>query len=575
MPSLSTQSFRLLRLEPGGPSDPIYCQLEVHALDSKIEFIALSYTWGDQKKRHEIWCNGFKMTIATNLNDIMQQIRSPSKTIFLWADAICIDQSNIPERGMQVQWMGKIYHKASHVYVWLGRESTSSARAITFLQALCTASKLYEGDRMSYTDLMIAGIPSAEHGDWKILESLFWREWWTRMWIIQELCVSRRGTFICGSASIDAPDLFAAVEFIAHSAIASTTGIDTGSAIQFAKLHREHTGGYFASLLDLLIETRSFQASDYKDKIYALLGMCCSSDAHTITPNYDPAIPYSELYRSIAVSFLRQGSLRLFTAISDPYWRNTTFTSSWVPDWSMGSRTTAFLHPSDPISSSASGNSTSAVRFSMEGTTIFLEGTMVDTVVSTHKPYLFHSMQERHSRGGELLSILPNAWVKDRGAETLMRMGIRLLCWEKAALQAGPRKGADALTLFLKTITAGRISGSNLKDIYRSFCMVQMFIRPDCEMDTRMLKDSCIFSKAFHRASWGRTFFVTGDGSLGIGPYSMRAGDLVVILEGGQTPYILRRRKDHHILVGECYVHGIMHGEVFGDDVYLETFAIV
>ena len=58
---------------------------------------------------------------------------------------------------------------------------------------------------------------------------------------------------------------------------------------------------------------------------------------------------------------------------------------------------------------------------------------------------------------------------------------------------------------------------------------------------------------------------------LGTGAKSLRVGDEVWILGGGKVPYILRPVKDklaggttaerQHRLVGEAYVHGLMHGD--------------
>jgi hypothetical protein len=49
------------------------------------------------------------------------------------------------------------------------------------------------------------------------------------------------------------------------------------------------------------------------------------------------------------------------------------------------------------------------------------------------------------------------------------------------------------------------------------------------------------------------TFFITGDGHIGIGSRKMQKGDDVCILFGGKVPYILRKVGDHFKLVGECY----------------------
>jgi len=58
-----------------------------------------------------------------------------------------------------------------------------------------------------------------------------------------------------------------------------------------------------------------------------------------------------------------------------------------------------------------------------------------------------------------------------------------------------------------------------------------------------------------------RRFFVTGAGRVGIGPRCMQPDDIVVVLRGGDRPFILRKKDDGYWLLGEVYVHGIMDGE--------------
>ena len=45
-------------------------------------------------------------------------------------DAICINQEDKIEKGMQVRYMSEIYSKASHVIVWLGEAENDSDRAL-------------------------------------------------------------------------------------------------------------------------------------------------------------------------------------------------------------------------------------------------------------------------------------------------------------------------------------------------------------------------------------------------------------------------------------------------------------
>ena len=64
---------------------------------------------------------------------------------------------------------------------------------------------------------------------------------------------------------------------------------------------------------------------------------------------------------------------------------------------------------------------------------------------------------------------------------------------------------------------------------------------------------------AFNR----RTLFITQSGRYGLCPRRVRSGDLVVILFGGRTPFILRKTTNgQHQLVSDCYLHGAMDGEL-------------
>jgi hypothetical protein len=72
-----------------------------------------------------------------------------------------------------------------------------------------------------------------------------------------------------------------------------------------------------------------------------------------------------------------------------------------------------------------------------------------------------------------------------------------------------------------------------------------------------------------------RRLFLTLNGFVGLGPDTMREGDLVCILAGGDLPFVLRPLKkglgsetaelstisDRYLFVGECYVEGLMKGE--------------
>ena len=67
----------------------------------------------------------------------------------------------------------------------------------------------------------------------------------------------------------------------------------------------------------------------------------------------------------------------------------------------------------------------------------------------------------------------------------------------------------------------------------------------------------------------------TEKGYLAAVPDTTEIGDCIAVLAGGDFPFILRPTGDHYCLVGPCYVHGIMSGEAFPDNLNeLKWFAI-
>ncbi|PVH83556.1 HET-domain-containing protein [Cadophora sp. DSE1049] len=58
-----------------------------------------------------------------------------------------------------------------------------------------------------------------------------------------------------------------------------------------------------------------------------------------------------------------------------------------------------------------------------------------------------------------------------------------------------------------------------------------------------------------------RQLMISKKGYIGLGPVPAKKGDLICVLYGCSVPVILRKVDKHYILVGECYVHGLMDGE--------------
>jgi hypothetical protein len=70
--------------------------------------------------------------------------------------------------------------------------------------------------------------------------------------------------------------------------------------------------------------------------------------------------------------------------------------------------------------------------------------------------------------------------------------------------------------------------------------------------------------------SRNRRFFISEKGYIGLAAPNTAPGDKIAVLFGGKVPYILRRNEPSSLgtsdttwkFLGDCYVHGIMDGEV-------------
>ncbi len=71
-----------------------------------------------------------------------------------------------------------------------------------------------------------------------------------------------------------------------------------------------------------------------------------------------------------------------------------------------------------------------------------------------------------------------------------------------------------------------------------------------------------------------RKLFTTKKGTIGLGPRSMRPGDLVCILSGGRVPFIVRAEGSYFRLAGKSYVHGLMEGQAVKDEIEIQEFVL-
>ncbi|KAK3947132.1 heterokaryon incompatibility protein-domain-containing protein, partial [Pseudoneurospora amorphoporcata] len=100
--------------------------------DDALQYRALSYVWGDSKGQVDIEINGKQFSVGENLHAFLQMLQHHDVESWLWADAICIQQSDDDEKSWHVQNMYDIFKNAELVYSWLGRGSKETDVAMEF-----------------------------------------------------------------------------------------------------------------------------------------------------------------------------------------------------------------------------------------------------------------------------------------------------------------------------------------------------------------------------------------------------------------------------------------------------------
>ena len=185
-PSHPIAQIRLLSVHQStNAGDPLTGDLAIRELyDPSLEFHALSYVWGDEEEREPMVLNGVSTSVTKNLADALRCLRSEGKAMHLWADAVCINQYDADEKSIQISMMGEIYSGATRTTIFLGKEDERSDLAMDVVAGITE-------EKMAMFD------PEAD--EWLGVYQLLRREWWTRLWVIQEAILSKQPIVKCGA----------------------------------------------------------------------------------------------------------------------------------------------------------------------------------------------------------------------------------------------------------------------------------------------------------------------------------------------------------------------------------------
>lgn len=128
-----------VHVTPGADAAALDPRYDVSQDAKRLPYTALSYCWGNSRVTRNIDLDGQEFHVRTNLFEYLKQRREPTRSVMLWIDAICINQSDKSERSAQVTRMTSIYMNAQLIEIWLGPEDLLSSVAMDELNRLARA----------------------------------------------------------------------------------------------------------------------------------------------------------------------------------------------------------------------------------------------------------------------------------------------------------------------------------------------------------------------------------------------------------------------------------------------------
>jgi hypothetical protein len=266
--AIGPQHIRLLRYAPSSKGSEIRLQIQVFNRRAKPPYAALSYVWGEKTPRQAINLKGCSFDTGPNLYNALRSMRKGLPEWF-WIDAICIDQNNTTERNEQVREMTQTYEKATLVASWIGLCDELIRPVFTLDVRTQNMSNLAPPQQRKLT---------------AALHRLCQLEYWTRIWIQQELLLNPNIVLFCGEFT---QPLHPLIEW---------SGLQGRSLhIQSDLFHSLEIGVEWfswrkAPVLRLLTWAGYHQSTDVRDKLFALLSLVVEHEREALLryfPDYD------------------------------------------------------------------------------------------------------------------------------------------------------------------------------------------------------------------------------------------------------------------------------------------------
>ncbi|KAF5988993.1 heterokaryon incompatibility protein (het-6OR allele) [Fusarium bulbicola] len=586
-------AFRLLQILPGH-GEMLQFKLLVCGLSENEEsYEALSYTWGmpdaSSDREIEIITNGksHSVTISGNLYIALRELRRTDTSRVVWADAICINQEDAGEKGRQVALMGKIFNNAWRVIIWLGEEIDRCSCGNTVLEKslsstheafseICSVvndwlnragQKALEAtyENISQDDRTIVHHTGIEHTDigQSAMVQFFSRRWFSRIWVLQEVVLARHAIVQLGSWRVPWEWVGLAAAIVVHKPELTLgqallpAGAMNSYLMYRLSISQKCLPRIEFSFAQLLQATRHFQSKESKDKIYGLLGIeTADSVGKQIIPDYREITTPQMVYEDIVRLMLGTNSPLTFLSGAGPLGIDDRPGPSWVPTW-HAPRPWTILPTQQNLGFQCASDATMELHPFSKAGELVLKGVIIDHVVSIQESREAWSFYRRR---GYMDFLRQPRWSKE--------------AWRKCALTLtcggdGRAYPVDDEAAQLADLATLLLSGRD-HWIISDLIALRDVIEPveDRMTQARYLREiseggnSRRYISAVEPVHGPYRVFKAASKDFGVGPVDMKIGDKLCVLLGAGVPFLLRPKGDGYLVVGECYVYDLMHGEV-------------
>ncbi|KAF2168228.1 hypothetical protein M409DRAFT_21668 [Zasmidium cellare ATCC 36951] len=486
--------------------------------------------------------------------------------------------------------MANIYANARQVLVYLGRPFDGHAET---MQAITDAIAQLKAKYSDTAALRLALELNTELPDVRLpvalteerLIAFYSSRWFTRLWALQEVALSRNAIAFYGHESIILMDAILLAQWIGKRDYQRGSfrnrklgllarSIDYARALYRMRCFYEYPSSHALGdcrpgvscpglpLHDMLRETHDHLNSEPRDKVYAILGLCGADVGEKIKPDYSLPLPtvYTQAARLACLVDGDEDSLditRLARVLGNKptQWYKEHNWPTWVPLWQ---------EVYDPLVNpcgfpwwmfNAAGDTTAELTPAPLGDPVLrCEGVVVDEVEYVSRPFVPLSEHETtddlrldFENAVRELSPLAAKALTPNGQSYTTALGLTLACGYYPFMQSEYSLG--------ETHFGAALQNTSLRSLV---ALLSQSARDNLDEG---LGDEARYLLQFQIHTRFRSVFFTKRGYMGLGSQHMMVDDVVCVPFGSDAPWMLRREGGHYVFLGPCYVHGIMGGE--------------